>query len=124
MSVFQGIGMTSLRTRERLVERLNQGLNDGKRLTLVSAPAGYGKSMLVSSWVESIEQPCAWLSLDETDSDITEFLTYVIAAIRTVEPTAFHIHTRIHLGLPRARCVLHTHMFYATTLACLKDYRP
>ena len=77
---------TDLVHRERLHERLSQGLEIP--LTLVSAPAGYGKSMLVSSWVESIEQPCAWLSLDETDSDITEFLTYVIAAIRTVEPTA------------------------------------
>ena len=77
---------TDLVRRERLHERLSQGLEIP--LTLVSAPAGYGKSMLVSSWAESIEQPCAWLSLDETDSETTEFLTYVIAAIRTVEPTA------------------------------------
>jgi LuxR family maltose regulon positive regulatory protein len=72
--------------RERLHERLARDLE--VPLTLVSAPAGYGKSMLVSHWAESLEQRCAWLSLDETDSDITEFLTYVIDAIRTVEPTA------------------------------------
>ena len=41
----------------------------------------------------------------------------------TVEPTAFHIHTRIHLGLPRARCVLHTHMPHATSLATLEEGR-
>lgn len=39
------------------------------------------------------------------------------------EPTAWYIHSKIHAGSPKARCVLHTHMFYATTLACLKDYR-
>jgi ribulose-5-phosphate 4-epimerase/fuculose-1-phosphate aldolase len=39
------------------------------------------------------------------------------------DPTAWHIHSKIHAGNPKARCVLHTHMFYATTLACLKDYR-
>lgn len=39
------------------------------------------------------------------------------------DPTAWHIHSKIHAGNPQARCVLHTHMFYATALACLKDYR-
>lgn len=39
------------------------------------------------------------------------------------DPTAWHIHSRIHAMMPEARCVLHTHMVYATTLACLKDYR-
>ncbi len=39
------------------------------------------------------------------------------------DPTAWHIHSKIHAGSPKARCVLHTHMFYATTLACLKGYR-
>ncbi len=46
-----------------------------------------------------------------------------ISGDATVEPTAFHIHTRIHLGLPRARCVLHTHMPYATSLTTLQDGR-
>jgi ribulose-5-phosphate 4-epimerase/fuculose-1-phosphate aldolase len=39
------------------------------------------------------------------------------------DPTAWHIHSKVHAGNPKARCVLHTHMFYATTLACLKGYR-
>lgn len=68
--------------RSRLHELMDQGLE--VTLTLVSAPAGYGKSMLVSHWVESLEQPCAWLSLDDADGDITVFLTYLIAAVRTV----------------------------------------
>lgn len=39
------------------------------------------------------------------------------------DPTAWHIHSKVHSGNPKARCVLHTHMFHATTLACLKGYR-
>lgn len=51
-------------------------------LTLVSAPAGYGKSTLVSQWLESLEQKSAWLSLDAEDRDIRQFLSYVVAALR------------------------------------------
>lgn len=77
---------TDLVHRERLHQRLNQGLE--LPLTLVSAPAGYGKSMLVSHWTQSLDHPCAWLSLDETDSDLTEFLIYMVAAVRTAVPGA------------------------------------
>lgn len=72
--------------RSRLHELMNQGPE--VTLSLVSASAGYGKSMLVSHWAESLMQPCAWLSLDEADSDITVFLAYLIAAVRTVIPGA------------------------------------
>jgi LuxR family maltose regulon positive regulatory protein len=57
-------------------------------LTLVSAPAGYGKSTLVSHWAESQDKPCAWLSLDHEDSDLQVFVRYVLAAIETVHPGA------------------------------------
>jgi len=57
-------------------------------LTLVSAPAGYGKSVLVSSWLQGSEWPSAWLSLDTDDGDIRQFLKYFIAAIRTVRAEA------------------------------------
>ena len=57
-------------------------------LTLVSAPAGYGKSTLVSHWLESLSHPNAWLSLDVDDSDLTVFTSYLIAAIRTLFPDA------------------------------------
>ena len=77
---------TDLVHRERLHQRLNQGLE--LPLTLVSAPAGYGKSMLVSHWTQSLDHPCAWLSLDETDRDLTEFLIYMVAAVRTAVPGA------------------------------------
>ena len=71
--------------RPRLVERLNEGLH--RKLTLISAPAGFGKTTLVSEWVVESVRPTAWLSLDEAESDPTRFLTYLVAALRTIEPT-------------------------------------
>src|SRR5437764_2777733 len=71
--------------RPRLIERLNEGLH--RKLTLIAAPAGFGKTTLISEWVEGIERPrarTAWLSLDEGDSDPTLFLTYLVAALRTI----------------------------------------
>ena len=72
--------------RARLVERLNEGLAAGHKLTLVSAPAGFGKTTLVSEWVAGCGRPAAWLSLDEGDGDPSRFLTYLIAALQTVVP--------------------------------------
>ena len=72
--------------RPRLVERLDEGLAAGHRLTLVSAPAGFGKTTLVGEWVASCGRPAAWLSLDEGDGDFSRFLAYLIAALRTVAP--------------------------------------
>ncbi|MEA3438907.1 MAG: LuxR C-terminal-related transcriptional regulator [Chloroflexota bacterium] len=57
-------------------------------LTLVSAPAGYGKSTLVSAWLEECDCPSAWVSLDEYDNDMLTFLGYLIAAIQTMFPEA------------------------------------
>ena len=55
-----------------------------RRLILVSAPAGYGKTALVSQWLDSVDGAYAWLSLDEQDDDLATFLLYLVAAIRTV----------------------------------------
>ncbi len=68
--------------RPRLIERLNEGLHH--KLTLISAPAGFGKTTLVSEWIAGSRQPAAWLSLDEGDSDPTRFLAYLVAALRSV----------------------------------------
>src|SRR5918997_2851792 len=70
--------------RSRLIERLNEGLH--RKLTLVSAPAGFGKTTLVSAWVASCGRPVAWLSLDEGDSDPARFLQYLVAAVQTIAP--------------------------------------
>jgi LuxR family maltose regulon positive regulatory protein len=69
--------------RPRLVERLNGGLH--YKLTLISAPAGFGKTTLVSEWAAVCKLPVAWLSLDEGDHDLARFLTYLIAALQTLE---------------------------------------
>jgi LuxR family maltose regulon positive regulatory protein len=68
-------------TRSRLSERLDEGLH--RKLTLISAPAGFGKTTLISEWVAGSEQPVAWLSLDEGDNDPVRFLTYLVAALQT-----------------------------------------
>lgn len=70
--------------RSRLAERLDKGL-PGK-LTLISAPAGFGKSTLVSKWVADMERPVAWLSLDEGDHDPNRFMVYLVAALQTIAP--------------------------------------
>jgi LuxR family maltose regulon positive regulatory protein len=72
--------------RPRLIERLNGGLAAGNKLTLVSAPAGFGKTTLIGEWVAGCGRRAAWLSLDEGDSDPSRFLTYLIAALQTVAP--------------------------------------
>src|SRR5262245_25257252 len=71
--------------RPRLIERLYEGLHG--KLTLISAPAGFGKTTLVSTWIADCGRPVAWLSLDEADSEPTRFLAYLIAALQTIAPT-------------------------------------
>ncbi len=86
-------------SRSRLFEKLNAGLAGA--VTLVAAPAGFGKTTLVAEWIrhearlpgadlESREAapPAAWLSLDEQDNDLAGFLTYLVAALRSVLPDA------------------------------------
>ncbi|HSK32649.1 MAG TPA: helix-turn-helix transcriptional regulator, partial [Propionicimonas sp.] len=73
--------------RPTLIERLDKGLQS--RLILVSAPAGFGKTSLVSEWVAGCSRLApevrpAWLSLDDGDSDPAQFLAYLVAAVRTV----------------------------------------
>ncbi|UCC88369.1 MAG: hypothetical protein JSV81_03405 [Anaerolineales bacterium] len=99
----------ALVSRPRLIERMNAGLH--RKLTLVSAPAGFGKTTLLSEWVATCQQPItpgpppmsayatgagrpgqgtpgegrtAWLSLDEGDNDLARFLTYLVAALQTI----------------------------------------
>ncbi len=72
--------------RPRLVERLSRGLD--RKLTLISAPAGFGKTTLLGQWLQGCERPVAWLSLDETDNDLVVFLRYLIAALQTLSADA------------------------------------
>lgn len=76
-------------TRPRLVARLNEGLHQnqgfGRKLTLVSAPAGFGKTSLITEWLVTCHYPAAWLSLDDGDGEIRHFLGYIIAALQVLE---------------------------------------
>ena len=76
--------------RPRLTERLDRGT--ASKLMLVSAPAGFGKTTLLTEWLaagpaaSTDERLAAWLSLDRADNDPARFWTYLIAALRTVAP--------------------------------------
>jgi LuxR family maltose regulon positive regulatory protein len=83
--------------RPRLVDRLNRGLQEDCKLTLISAPAGFGKTTLITEWrmcIPDAEDPQSicrnpdfgWLSLDEGDNDPVQFLSYLLAALRTIIP--------------------------------------
>ncbi len=84
--------------RPRLIERLNAGLRGACKLTLISAPAGFGKTTLVGEWLApSLALPrvageggvgVAWLSLDDGDNDPARFLTYLVAALETLPAEA------------------------------------
>jgi LuxR family transcriptional regulator, maltose regulon positive regulatory protein len=69
-------------SRPRLIERLNNGLHH--KLTLLSAPAGFGKTTLVSEWLTGCGWPVAWLSLEKEENDLSRFLTYLVAALQTI----------------------------------------
>ncbi len=87
--------------RPRLIEQLNQALRLRHRLTLISAPAGFGKTTMTGAWVEALDRPAAWLSLDEGDSEPTRFLAYLVAALQTAVP-AFGEETAAVLQSPQA----------------------
>ena len=86
---------SELVSRSRLIEQLNNGLHC--RLTLISAPAGFGKTTLVSDWISKFREEAkkesqadyknAWLSLDEGDNDLSRFLAYLIAALNHIKGT-------------------------------------
>jgi len=66
--------------RPRLLSRMREGARG--RLTLLSAPAGFGKTTLASAWIADAGVPAAWLSLDEADGDAAGFVAYLVAALR------------------------------------------
>lgn len=80
--LFIPVPRTEVVQRLRLIVRLNEGLN--RKLTLVSASAGFGKTTLVSEWVAGCGRPVAWLSLDEGDTDSVRFLSHLVAALQTI----------------------------------------
>lgn len=85
----------TLVVRPRLVEQINKGLQAGCRLTLVSAPAGFGKTTLIADWLARYPNDAenraddppggAWLSLDEGDNDPSRFLIHLVAALQQID---------------------------------------
>lgn len=74
---------TDLVSRQRLVNRIDPQ----RKLTLVSAPAGFGKTTLLAEWVAAIPaRPVAWVSLDRSDNDPAVFWTYLITALHNIQP--------------------------------------
>jgi len=63
--------------RKKVLRQLSEGVQDGHLLTLVSAPAGYGKTTTIRMWVEEAGYPVAWVTLENSDNDLKQFLTYV-----------------------------------------------
>ena len=70
-------------SRPRLNERLSAGVH--RKLTLVSAPAGFGKTTCIGEWVQTLGWPVAWLSLDPADDDPGRFFVYLVAALQQVD---------------------------------------
>ncbi|WP_129676179.1 AAA family ATPase [Candidatus Chloroploca sp. Khr17] len=74
----------SLVLRPRLLASISEGVRQGHLLTLIAAPAGFGKTTLIREWIAAGETPAAWISLDEGDGDPIRFLTYLVAALQTL----------------------------------------
>jgi LuxR family maltose regulon positive regulatory protein len=70
--------------RPQLVQRLNDGIEQNRRLTYISAPAGYGKSTLLSQWVSQLDLPVAWLSLEKEDNVPSRFWSYFVYALHSI----------------------------------------
>jgi len=68
--------------RSQLIEKINIGFS--RKMTLISAPAGYGKTTLLSEWINQSKNPVGWLSLDQQDNDLKRFLAYLIASLQSI----------------------------------------
>lgn len=79
--------MGRLTSRLRLDARLEESLQAGCRLVLVTAPAGFGKSTLVSAWVRQQKIPYSWLSIESSDNEPRRFLSYLVGALQHIDPT-------------------------------------
>ena len=72
--------------RPRISEKIDAGIHAGHKLTLVAAPAGFGKSTAVSIWAHQTQSRVTWLALDEGDNESSVFWAYLITAVQTIFP--------------------------------------
>src|SRR5258705_9667464 len=80
--------------RPRVMKILDEGLERPSALMLISAPAGYGKTTLVISWLRTINQRYAWLSLDVEDDSLPRFVAYLLAALQKVDSVIWQVSQR------------------------------
>jgi LuxR family maltose regulon positive regulatory protein len=109
---------SDLISRARLLDRLNAGLSGN--ITLVSAPAGFGKTTLLAQWLQTIDRPTAWLSLDEHDNEPRVFFQSLTAALRSAFPDMFHGIASL-LEAPRFPSVDHVVPLFINDLADVPD---
>jgi LuxR family maltose regulon positive regulatory protein len=109
---------TDVISRARLLDRLHAGLSGN--VTLVSAPAGFGKTTLLAQWAQTIDRPTAWLSLDEHDNEPRVFVHLLTAALQSVFPDAFQA-TASLLEAPRFPSIDHMVALFINDLADVPD---
>lgn len=80
--LYKPVLQSSIISRRRLIDKLNSGLQS--KLILVSAPAGFGKTTILTDWIAQAQLPAAWVSLDSGDNDPLRFFTYCLAALQTL----------------------------------------
>ncbi|NMB87879.1 MAG: AAA family ATPase [Chloroflexi bacterium] len=88
--------------RRRLTQLLDEGLAAGRPLTLVSAPAGFGKTTCIAAWIDQLARPVAWLSLDRADDDPRRFFYYLAGALRRMDTTLGQVDVEGILHAPQA----------------------
>jgi LuxR family maltose regulon positive regulatory protein len=104
--------------RVLLIERLNAGL--GGKVTLVCAPAGFGKTTVLTEWVQTLNRPSTWLSLDENDNELAIFVYSLTAALQAVFPDAFKA-TASLLKAPQFPSLDHAATLFINDLADLPE---
>jgi ATP/maltotriose-dependent transcriptional regulator MalT len=109
---------SDLIARDRLLERLNAGLSG--HVTLVCAPAGFGKSTLIAQWIQSINRPAVWLSLEENDDEPRVFIRSLAVALQSAIPDAFHDIASL-FEAPRFPSVDHVVSLFLNDLADIPD---
>ena len=73
---------SNLVSRPRLLDQLENGLAAGREVTLISAPAGFGKTTLLAEWAGRTARPVSWLALEESENDPALFMRYLVESIR------------------------------------------
>ena len=109
---------SDLISRVRLIDRLNAGLSGN--VTLVSAPAGFGKTTLLAQWVQTLDRPTSWLSLDEHDNEPHVFVQSLTAALQSAFPEEFKA-TASLLEAPRFPSVDYVVTLFINDLADVPD---